>query len=221
MKNRSDCWYASVCQDTNEDCIVDCIRYEEMKYLMDSSNIPKAKQTPVALYPAECDLEAFRTLNEIKKNIVEFVEKGSNLLIASRYTGNGKTSWAIKILLKYLDCIWAGNGFRQRALFIHVPTLLAKLKDFNDPNLQQLKDSIMKVDLVVWDDIASTGISNYDYNNLLVLIDNRLLENKANIYTSNVIDKNKFNELVGAKLTSRVYTSSKIIEFKGEDRRYD
>ena len=92
MERRSECWYKSVCQ---EPCTNSCIRYLEMKELMDTSNIPKVKQMPQVLTAPKCDKEAFIRLAGIKSNIVEFVECGENLYIASDITGNGKTSWAI------------------------------------------------------------------------------------------------------------------------------
>lgn len=217
--NRSSCWYSGVCQLEDINCTEHCLRYDEMSYLMTNSDIPRARQTPVSLIPSEEDYDAFCRLKEIKDNIVDFVDKGSNLFISSKHTGNGKTSWAIKIMLKYFDSVWAGNGFRVRGVFVNVPTLLSKLKDFNNPSLQEYKNKLLAADLVIWDDIASSGISNYDYNQLLIFIDNRLLEGKANIFTSNVSDMSKFKELMGEKLASRVYLSSEIVEFKSGDRR--
>lgn len=217
--NHSNCWYSGVCQLEEVNCTEHCLRYDEMSYLMTNSDIPKVKQIPISLIPSEEDYNAFCRLKEIKDNIVDFVDKGSNLFISSKHTGNGKTSWAIKIMLKYFDSIWAGNGFRVRGVFVNVPTLLSKLKDFNNPSLQEYKNKLLTADLVIWDDIASSGISNYDYNQLLIFIDNRLLEGKANIFTSNVSDMSKFKELMGEKLASRVYLSSEIVEFKSGDRR--
>ena len=62
---------------------------------MDTSNIPKVKQMPQVLTAPKCDKEAPLLFSLIKSNIVEFVECGENLYIASDITGNGKTSWAI------------------------------------------------------------------------------------------------------------------------------
>ena len=45
---KEDCWYASVC---NNVCSDTCIRYREMKYLMDNSGIPKPQQMPLKLIP--------------------------------------------------------------------------------------------------------------------------------------------------------------------------
>ena len=219
MEKYSDCWYKSVC---TEDCTNSCIRYLEMKYLMDNSNIPKAKQVPQSLTAPKCDIPSYRRLAEIKDDIVEFVNCGQNLYIASDKTGNGKTSWAIKLMLKYFNDIWAGNGFRARALFIHVPTFLLKCKDFDnkDERFEELKGRIPTIDLVVWDDIASTDVSSYDYSQLLMYIDSRLLNGLSNIFTGNYEHRSRLEKRVGIKLTSRIWSdTTEVIIFKGGDMR--
>ena len=189
---------------------------------METSNLPKSKQRPIALDAPQCDLQAYTRLSEIKSNIEDFVRSGGNLYITSNIAGNGKTSWAIKLLLKYFDMIWAGNGFNVRGIFIHVPTFLMKCKEFKtvDPEFEKLRKQLFDVDLVVWDDIASTSMSGYDYSQLLVYIDNRMLAEKANIYTGNCDTKEMLEEKLGSKMASRIWGSqTEIIKFKGGDQR--
>ena len=190
---------------------------------MENSGIPKAKQKPIDLYPNDIDYDEFVRLSQIKQHIDEFVKDGKNLYITSATTGNGKTSWAIKLLLKYFDKVWAGNGFKVRGYFVHVPTLLLNLKDFDNPNtdIHRIKKILLETDVVIWDDIASTEISKYDYSQLLMLIDNRTLENKSNIYTGNINSLDKLRKVLGDKLSSRIWSLSEVIEFKGKDRRND
>ena len=217
---KEDCWYLPVCHNT---CSDTCIRYLEMKYLMDNSGIPKAKQRPLVLTPEKVDYDAFVQLADIKDNIVDFVKSGKGLYIASKYNGNGKTSWSIKLLLKYFDSVWAGNGFRCCGVFIHVPTLLLRLKDFDnkDASLNELKKNLLDADVVVWDEIGSDYLSNYDLTQLLTFLDQRDLEEKCNIYTGNLLENDLLNK-VGAKLYSRMWNGSLKIIFKGsEDRRVD
>lgn len=209
-----DCWYRDVC--TYDNC-VNCIRYSEMKYLMDNSGLPKKRQYPISLN-GDRDLKAFLTLDDIRHDIVDFVDAGESLYIFSEYTGNGKTSWSIKLLLKYFDSIWAGNGFRVRGYFQHVPTLFNTLKDFSKSH-EALTNTLETVDLVVWDDIASTKLSDYDQQQLLILIDNRVSEGLANIYTGNLTSHEALTKAVGERLASRIWNMSTRVEFKGKDRR--
>ena len=218
---KEDCWYIDVCNNT---CSDTCIRYLEMRHLMDSSGLPKAKQRPLVLVPDDIDYDAFTELADIKNNIVNFVDNGKCIYIASKYNGNGKTSWAIKLLLKYFDSVWAGNSFRCRGLFIHVPTFLLRLKDFDnnkDIELNELKRNLLTADVVVWDEIGSDYLSNYDLTQLLTFLDQRDLEEKSNIFTGNLLEQDLLNKL-GAKLYSRVWNGSKVIIFKGsKDRRVE
>lgn len=217
---REDCWYREVC-NADVDCNM-CDRFNEMQYLMENSNLPKSKQRPIALDAPQCDLQAYNRLAEIKSNMVDFVESGSNLYITSSHFGNGKTSWAIKLLLKYFDDIWAGNGFNVRGLFVSVPMFLLKSKDFKnaDPEFEKLKRQLLDVDLVVWDDIASTNMTGYDYSQLLMYIDGRMLNEKSNIYTGNCETRELLTERLGNKVASRIWNShTEVITFKGGDLR--
>lgn len=218
------CWYKDVCNRFNtEKCTSNCIRYNEMYYLMEMSNIPKAKQFKNELVPGPDDIENFKFLANIKTDIINFVKNGENLYIYSQNFGNGKTTWAIKIMQSYFDKIWLGNGFNIRGLFIHVPTFITKCKDVisnRDEDFEKLKLRLMDVDLVIWDDIATGKLSEFDHNNLLTYIDQRKLNGKANIYTGN-LNEEELKIAVGNRLKSRIWNDSSIVEIYGRDRRVD
>lgn len=212
-----DCIYKEICQT---ECKNLCVRYSEMSYLLKTSNLPKSQQCFHKMYPDECDVPAFEQLADIQANIQEYVEQGSILYLYSRQVGNGKTTWTIKMLLQYFNEIWAGNGFNQRGLFINVPTFLnqSKLviskpsKEFDD-----LRTQITQVDIVVFDDITATKLSNYDYTNLLSFIDQRVFQQKCCLFTGN-IPPSSLAECVGSRIASRI-CSGDIIELKGQDMR--
>ena len=217
----AECWYKDVCLADPSECEL-CIKYLEMAYLMDESNLPKARQKPQPLTAPDCDVEAYRRLGEIKSNILDFVQNGKNLYIASGMSGNGKTSWAVKLMLKYFDEIWAGNGFNVRGVFVSVPTFLLKCKDFKteDPSFNLLKKRLLSADLVIWDDIASTNMSAYDYSQLLMYVDARTFNCQSNIYTGNFPTLESLSDRVGSKVASRIFgANTEIITFKGGDMR--
>jgi len=220
--DKNKCWYTSVCgKYGTPECNASCIRYMEMDFLMQNSGIPRNKQYSVLLTPSKKDVQAFVTLKEIKDDIITFVENGESVYIYSHNFGNGKTTWAIKLMQKYFDKIWAGNGFRCRGIFIHVPTFLTKIKEGisrKDEDFETLKSRLMDVDLVIWDDIAATKLSDYDHANLLTYIDQRKLQELSNIYTGN-LPQNELQEALGNRLSSRVWNDSTPIRFLGADRR--
>ena len=222
--NNDNCVYNNVCNlKETEKCSKECLRYIEISNLLVKSKIPKNMQKTIDLYPDNCDYDSFVKLKHIKESIKDWVNsKEFNLYIYSNHTGNGKTSWAVKLMLKYFDEIWAGNGLQTRGLFINVPNFLSKLKQFNtvDSDFEELKRVIPNVDLIIWDDISSTKSSEYDSSQLLNFIDQRMLNGKSNIFTSN-INGDRLTEILGNRLASRIWNGSIKIELKGKDRRGD
>ena len=220
--DKNKCWYISVCgKYGSPECNASCIRYMEMDFLMQNSGIPRNKQYSTLLTPSKEDVQAFVTLKEIKDDIITFVENGESVYIYSHNFGNGKTTWAIKLMQKYFDGVWAGNGFRCRGIFIHVPTFLTKIKEGisrKDEDFETLKSRLMTVDLVIWDDIAATKLGDFDHANLLTYIDQRKLNQLSNIYTGN-LDQDELQEALGNRLASRVWNDSTPVKFVGADRR--
>ena len=211
----TDCWISGVC---NEDCLK-CVFYPQMKWQLDNSGLPKTKYNPIQLSPQIHDRRAFEKLADIKDNIDEFVEQGKNLYICGRTPGNGKTSWAIKMLQMYFYYVAEGNIFNVKGMFVSVPDLLLKLKDFNNPLSNEYKENLKSCDLLILDDIAVTGISQFDYLQLFTLVDSRMLAGKSIIFTSNITDIRKLEDVIGERLASRVMGNSIVIEIKGGDMR--
>lgn len=217
-QKNSECWYRFTCGD---DCDL-CTTFVQMKYQMENSGLPKAKQQPIELFINDANAEdkrAYKELASIRANIVDFVTSGQNLYICSRYTGNGKTSWAIKMLHTYFHYTAEGNYDNLKGMFISTTDLLLRLKDFSNPVSRKYKDLLENVDLIVWDDIAVSGISQYDFTQLYNLIDSRILAEKSNIFTSNQTTLDGLVKVVGMRLASRIYNTSTIIEFRSGDMR--
>lgn len=220
--DKTKCWYTSACRKYGtSECNASCIRYMEMDFLMQNSGIPRNRQYAISLTPSKKDVQAFVTLKEIKDDILNFVKNGESVYIYSDNFGNGKTTWAIKLMQKYFDDIWAANGFRCRGIFIHVPTFLTKIKEGisrKDEDFETLKSRLMTVDLVIWDDIAATKLGDFDHANLLTYIDQRKLNQLSNIYTGN-LPQEGLQDALGNRLSSRVWNDSTPVRFIGADRR--
>ena len=218
--NVENCWYQGVCPKSPSQCSTTCLRYIEMLNLVQQSNIPESKWIPLKLRPG-ADRDSFLRLQSIKENIEEWVKGGNNLYIYSQNCGNGKTSWSIKLMLAYFNEIWAGNGFRRRGIFVSVPEFLDRSREIinnRDDEFVKIKDDIIDCDLVIWDDITSTQLTNFNHSLLLNYIDARMLANKANIFTGNV-DYEGMIKGLGGRLSSRVWNGSEIIEFVDRDKR--
>jgi len=217
MRN-SECWYLDTCEDDCDKCLV----FLQMNWQMQHSGLPKAKQRAIQLYLTDNnsgDRKAFQRLAEIRKNIVDFVEQGKNLYICSNLTGNGKTSWAIKMLHTYFHHTAVGNYDNLKGMFVSTTELLIKLKDFNNPIPREYLDQLKSVDLVIWDDIAICGVSQYDLTQLYSILDHRILAEKSNIFTSNYATRDELADIIGNRLASRIYSTSEVVELKGKDMR--
>ena len=81
-----------------------------------------------------------------------------------------------------------------------------------------MKKQLLEINLVIWDDIATGKLTDYDHTNLLTYIDQRKLNGKANIYTGN-LNENELVEALGNRLKSSVWNDSTIVELFGNDRR--
>ncbi len=233
--NINECWYKDVCKKYNtKDCNDTCLRFTEMLHMMKYSGIPSSRYKIQQLKAVQPDLTAYAKLKEIQNNIEEFVKSGRNLYIYSDNTGNGKTTWAIKLLQSYFNSVWAGNGLKIRGFFIPTQAYLLDKKtaqfgnssednklfsitdEFNN-NLLTTKN-IMNVDLIVWDDFVIKTLSAYDYTNLFAILDQRYLNGKSNIFTSGC-SMETLDELCGAKISSRIKSNCDIIELVSHDYR--
>ena len=221
MKNlkNSECWYSASCSD---DCDR-CVTFTELKWQMDNSGLYPSQQKPIELYIDEfntIDKKAYKRLADWRSHITECVDGHYNLYICSNEVGNGKTSWAIKMLQTYFHFRAKGNYEHLLGMFVNTTDLLLRFKDFNNPVSQKYKDDLENVDLVVFDDIAVTSsISQYDYTQLFNIINKRNMAQKSTIYTSNITTYEELEKLLGPRLATRIYDSSEVIELKGTGRR--
>lgn len=220
------CWANTSCNEGDlenyqtEGC---CMKKLKLNYLFNQALVPENLRRKITLTTDadKTDRAEFVELNKIAENSVEFVNNGNNLYIFSPISGNGKTSWALRILQHYFNTIWPTARLSCKALFINVPRLLISLKeniDATNEYAEHIKENIMNADLVIWDDIGTKAATVFESENLFSMIDTRLSLGKANIFTSN-LSYEELHDSLGDRLASRVYNSSKVIEFKGKDKR--
>jgi DNA replication protein DnaC len=200
-----------------------CIKLFKLDYLYNESLLSEQQRRYVALrIDADgTDRDEFLQLKNIENNIEEFVNSGSSLYIYSSTCGNGKTAWSIRLIQAYFNSIWHKCDLNCKALFINVPRFLLGLKD-NISNkseyIEHIKSKIQDAELVVWDEIGTKAVTQFEHEHLLSLINNRIDYNKAQIFTSN-LSPETLREVVGERLYSRVVNLSTVVEFKGADKR--
>ena len=216
--NIDTCWYKRVC---TEKCTENCIRYKLMYSLFKQSRLPEAQWDYKYLVCNGADLSNFTQLKAKSESILNFITSGNNLYIYSANCGNGKTSWAIRLMYSYFDKIWHKSCFDCKALFVSVPKFLYNCKRSISQDVkgfEELCNLINEVDLVIWDDIGEMKASDYEHQILFQYIDDRINSKKSNIYTSNK-NKEQLEDVLGVRLASRIYNGSECIEFVEEDKR--
>lgn len=199
------------------------------KAILKLANIPEFQWYEADLIPDECDVEAFKKLKYLRENIDNFDTcMDNNLLICGKHLGCGKTEWALKLMLTYiennaykLDYVDEGEVSKFNiAYFCKVVPFLVRMKQFgNNKKISETFDRISNSDLVVFDDISALPMSNYDYSTLYALVEERLWKGLPTIYTTNIITQEELTKTLGERLAERIWKTSKIVELKGEGYR--
>ena len=221
LEENKGCWLFDVCNHI--DCKGFCLRRFKLDCLYNEALVSMKQRTrvPLRLDADKLDKDNFDYLASIERNIEKFVSDGGSLYIYSSTTGNGKTSWALRMIQAYLNRIWYDSELRCRALFINVPRYLLALKDNiseRSDYVSHIKANALDADLVVWDEVGTKGLTQFEHENILNIINARIDLGKANIYTSNLSDE-ELHMAVGDRLYSRIAILSDGIELLGSDKR--
>lgn len=200
-----------------------CIKLFKLDYLYEQSLLSNLQRKHVPLRPDEdgTDRDVFEYLSLVQKNIESFVSEGKSLYLFSQYCGNGKTAWAIRLMQSYFNSIWYKCDTECKGLFINTPKFFLALKDNisnHNKYIEHIQANIEKADLVIWDEIGTKAVTSFEHEHLLSLINNRIDNQKAQIFTSNLLQEDLL-QCVGERLFSRVITKSTCLQFNGKDKR--
>lgn len=218
----TDCAYKSTCN--GRDCAKDfCMKQYRLDTLFLNSQLTESQKKHRSLFidADGTDKQEFTQLAEIERQIESFVSEGYNLYLHSYGCGNGKTSWAIRLMSSYIYKTWHKSNFGCQALFVSVPQYLLALKENiagHSDYAEFINAHIKEADIVVWDDIAAKTGSEFELNHLFSTINYRLDIGKSNIFTTN-LGPRELTMALGERLTSRICNKSINIELKGADKR--
>ena len=219
-----NCWLKEECCDDCQCSNTFCVKQFKLNKLYENALITMKQRARITLLldTDESDDDNFKYLSTIEANILNFVSSGGNIYIHSSITGNGKTSWALRLVQSYFNSIWYEASLEDcRALFINVPRYLLELKDNisqKSDYVQHIKKNVLNADIVIWDEVGTKGLTQFEHENILNLINARIDMGKANIYTSN-LDDEELHQVVGDRLYSRIVLLSDEVELLGADKR--
>lgn len=208
----------------HKDCESFCMRQFKLNKLYDLALFTDKQRYHVdmRLSSSQEDMNAFEALLNIERNIEDFISRGFNLYIHSRNCGNGKTQWSLRLVQAFFNKIWAKSPLKCRALFINVPLFLQSIKDNisqRSEYVQYIKDNYLSADIVVWDEIGTKELTQFEHEHILSMINSRINLGYSNIYTSNLSTDELFQS-VGDRLYSRIKELSIDIELVEGDKRH-
>ena len=215
------CYAETYCKKNKNECNEYCDGYRLLRALYKMSRIPEIYWYNIPLVPEGKDLGAFEALNNFMKNVEEKVEAGEGLYIWSECTGNGKTSWACKILSYYFRKVAFKSGLENEGLYIYLPTFLDDLRqsyDEPDADFSELLDMLKNCKLLVIDDIGAEKSTEWVNERLLSIINTRMMKGLSTVYTSNCSLEDIGNRM-GERISSRIRGSATEIHLVGQDRR--
>jgi DNA replication protein DnaC len=214
------CYAEHYCKKDRSNCSDVCGGYRVLRALYTLSQIPERYKYYIPLVPEKKDIPAFEELNDFMKEVKAHVEAGDGLYIWGN-AGNGKTSWACKIMGYYFRKIAFSSGLENEGLYIYLPTFLENLRayyDTKDPEFEKVLEMVTGCKLLIIDDIGAERMSEWVNERLLSFITERVNNQLSTIFTSN-ISPEALRERVEGRLASRVLGYSKVVHITGDDRR--
>ena len=216
------CYAEYYCKKDKSSCSELCGGYRVLRALYNLSKIPLKYQYKMDLIPDARDIPAFETLNDFKENIISHVSNGEGLYIWSENTGNGKTSWACKIMGHYFRKIAFNSGLENEGLYIYLPTFLDDLRNsYNNtsPEFDKELEMVKSCKLLIIDDIGAERVTEWVRERIVSIINTRSSNSLCTIYTSNLSLKGLEAKLGDGRISSRIKGSVTEIKLVGKDNR--
>ena len=216
------CYAEDYCLKDKSSCSDVCGGYRVLRALYTLSRMPLKYQYRMDLIPDDIDLRAFEALNEFKENIVDHVKRGEGLYIWGENTGNGKTSWACKIMGYYFRKIAFNSGLENEGLYIYLPTFLDDLRNsYNtaSPEFDEELEMVKNCKLLIIDDIGAERVTEWVRERIVSIINTRASNELCTIYTSNLSLKGLTDKLGDDRISSRIKGSVQEINLLGKDNR--
>lgn len=224
-------FYAKGIYCENEDCNDICVVCSNASYIFDLGKVKEANRITSPLYLDEknpYDIKVFSQLNYIKKEVFSWVKEGNGLYLYSKTSGNGKTTWANKLMLQFVFDYAKLMGQKKIVelnypvvKWANVPEMFDELRrEFDGRDYDaSLRQHLLESRLVVFDDLGAEKSSEWVISQLYLYINSRLENKKSTIITSNYSLEDL---LKGGFINQRIYSRLKTftrLEFTGPDRR--
>lgn len=127
-------------------------------------------------------------------------------------TGTGKTHLAVGVVNNRLL-------LNQSAMYVTVPQLVKTIgASYGNKTYDELMDTLCSIDLLLLDDLGTEKVSDSRIEELFLIINTRMIENRQIIATTN-LSQSELVERYGARIVSRLHECCDFIEMTGDDWR--
>lgn len=195
---------------------------KKVHQLLVESGVPKKYYVPQKLVRRQVDKQLWDFLEEYRNDVVNKVHNGNNLVITSSIVGNGKTSWAIRLLQRYIAETALDGDLGDKGVFCVCSNMLEIFGDFGyfETSIEffDYLNLLKNCKLLVIDEIGSGRITPVSYNHFYDLINYRVDNGLTTIYTTNYSDE-RIQEVLGERLYSRIYHTATVLEFRADNVR--
>lgn len=195
---------------------------KKVHQLLVESGVPKKYYVPQKLVRRQVDEQLWNFLEEYRNDVVNKVHSGNNLVITSPIVGNGKTSWAIRLLQRYIAETALDGDLGDKGVFCVCSNMLEIFGDFGyfETSIEffDYLNRLKNCKLLVIDEIGSGRITPVSYNHFYDLINYRVDNGLTTIYTTNYNDE-RIQEVLGERLYSRIYHTATVLEFRADNVR--
>lgn len=200
------------------------------KFILKNSYLPRYQYIEDNLVP-DIDTTQFLRLREIRGNMHNFLNSSTNnLVLCSEHLGNGKTSWAVKLMLTYIEMQKGKLDYVDEkkinvdnydyCVFCQSVPFLVEMKQFgSNKKSYEMYQRLCRTNLAIIDDLGAAPMSQYDYNIIYAIFEKRLFEGRPTIVTTNFANKESAEKELGPRLVDRIWSNSEIIEFKNRGFR--
>lgn len=195
---------------------------KKVHQLLVESGVPKKYYVPQKLVRRQVDEQLWNFLEDYRNDVVNKVHNGNNLVITSPTVGNGKTSWAIRLLQRYIAETALDGDLGDKGVFCVCSNMLEIFGDFGyfETSIEffDYLNRLKNCKLLVIDEIGSGRITPVSYNHFYDLINYRVDNGLTTIYTTNYSDE-RIQEVLGERLYSRIYHTATVLEFRADNVR--
>lgn len=195
---------------------------KKVHQLLVESGVPKKYYVPQKLVRRQVDEQLWNFLEDYRNDVVNKVHSGNNLVITSPIVGNGKTSWAIRLLQRYIAETALDGDLGDKGVFCVCSNMLEIFGDFGyfETSIEffDYLNRLKNCKLLVIDEIGSGRITPVSYNHFYDLINYRVDNGLTTIYTTNYSDE-RIQEVLGERLYSRIYHTATVLEFRADNVR--